>query len=423
MSNRIARAWGPAKNFHGEAFGLVAAMLLTSGVALAGPASTSILTVADFNADGISDLLAEKIANGDEGVLWIMLIDGTDPTSLLAEEYPFQLQEGYEFLGVGNFNANQEGQSHIAARKTSGSPANEVGGIRLWDLTSDASAVDGTAEGTLVAIPDAEYSLVGISDMDGNGTDDFVFIHEYDGSEYEGLIRVYLMAGLNTVETITHPMVIPDPGTRPDLEVLGVGDVTGDGIGDIVIADVEDTVGADEGKRFLRVLKMRPSVGGDPTDGIVVDEQLFAWLAAPADPAASLDYDFAGFALIDDDSRADMIFVKSDSPNQGLVRVHLMPAITEGVAENLDAVTFHPVNLGTDFDYLGSGLVDSDIETDLVLTRNSGDADGQVEAVLLEINGTLLATDHVDEINGPAFPVRIDPAEWDERTTGPVTIP
>ncbi len=393
----------PATSCLGLAVMLFAAIAFAPSLSLAGP-STSILTVADFNQDGISDLLAEKISGSNQGLLWVMLIDGSDASAdgeLLSNEFPFQLQDRYEFLAVGNFNANLDGQSQIAARKTAldvGDDARELGGLRVWDLSDDASTVNTDIEGDLIALPDPDYTLIGVGDVDGNGVDDFVFVHDFNGDTEEGLMRVYLMNISMEVEQISHPMVIPDD---PDLEIFGVADVTGDDVADIVVAD--------RAEQSLRILVMQD----DATDGTSVDEQLFAYLVAPT------DYDFAGFALIDSGNRADLIFVKNGAPNEGLVRVQLMPAISSGTPGQLQS--FHPVNLGENFDYLGSGLVDSDTESDVVVTRNAGASDGQVEAVLLAVDdGDLAATDHVDT---STFPVLIPPAEWDERTTGPVTIP
>ncbi|MCP5043883.1 MAG: hypothetical protein GY944_22885, partial [bacterium] len=188
--------------------------------AVAGPAQ-SVLTVADFNQDGITDLLAEKISGSNQGLLWAMLVDGADGSAdgkLLGNEFPLQLQDDYEFLAVGNFDGNLEGQAQIAARKTAGTPTNEIGGVRIWDLTDDASTTTTAAEGSLVFIPDTAYSLVGVGDVDGNGVDDFVFIQDNTGSN-PGLVRVYLMNTSMTVQRITHALIVND---YAGLEVFGV---------------------------------------------------------------------------------------------------------------------------------------------------------------------------------------------------------
>lgn len=376
---------------------LTAMLGLTVPAAHAGPAQ-SILTVADFNQDGVTDLLAERISGVNQGLLWVMLMDGSD-ASLLGSEFPLQLQDGYEFLAVGNFNGNIEGQSQIAARKTSGTPAGEIGGVRVWDLNDDASATVTAAEGSLIMVPDPMYSLVGIGDMDGNGVDDFVFIQDGTGPN-PGLIRVYLMNTSMQVQQIAHALIVND---YPGLELFGIADVTGDGIADIVLAN------RNPANRNLRIFVMEE----DATFGIAISEQLFAFSVPPT------DYDFLGFALIDPGGRADLVYVKNGAPNEGLVRIQLVPAITSGVAGQLSP--FHPTNLGTSFDYVGSGLLDSDTESDLILIRNGGATEGQVKTLLLEVDtGNLASTDHVDS---STFPVRIVQTDWDERTTGPVTIP
>jgi hypothetical protein len=381
------------------ALSLLFALGLPGATAFAGPAQ-SILTVADFNQDGITDLLAEKISGSNQGLLWVMLIDGSDGSAdgaLLGNEFPLQLQDNYEFLAVGNFNGNLEGQSQIAARKTGGTPSNEIGGIRVWDLSDNASTTTTASEGSLIAIPDPMYSLVGIGDMDGNGVDDFVFIQDNTGFN-PGLIRVYLMNTSMEVQQIAHALIVD---AYPGLELFGVADVTGDGTADIVLAN--------RTQRNLRIFAMED----DATNGIAITEQLFAFSVPPN------TYDFLGFALIDPGARADLVYAKNGAPNEGLMRAQLVPALTSGVAGQLEP--FHPTNLGTSFDYVGSGLVDSDTESDLILIRNGGATEGQIKAVLLEVDtGNLSSTDHIDS---STFPVRIPQTDWDERTTGPVTIP
>ncbi len=367
--------------------------------AVAGPAQ-SVLTVADFNQDGITDLLAEKISGSNQGLLWAMLVDGADGSAdgkLLGNEFPLQLQDDYEFLAVGNFDGNLEGQAQIAARKTAGTPTNEIGGVRIWDLTDDASTTTTAAEGSLVFIPDTAYNLIGVGDVDGNGVDDFVFIQDNTGPN-PGLVRVYLMNTSMAVQLITHALIVND---YAGLEVFGVADVTGDGTADIVLAN--------RSQRNLRIFAMED----DATNGIAVKEQLFAF-SIPDNT-----WDCLGFALVDSNGRADLVFEKNGGGNEGLLRVQLMPAITVGVAGQLSP--FHPAHLGTNFDYVGSGLIDSDTESDFIVIRNGGATEGQVKAILLDVDmADLASTDHVDT---STFPVRIVPSSWDERTTGPVTIP
>ncbi|HIM01459.1 MAG TPA: hypothetical protein EYG46_10755, partial [Myxococcales bacterium] len=144
--------------------------------AFAGPLDSAIIAVADFNEDGVSDLLAEKVDATNSGLLWVIPIDPATSLRLVgASGFPLQLQEGYEFLAVGNFDGNLDGQSQIAARKTSGTPDNEIGAVRLWDLTPDGTGLTTALEGVMAFAPDPVYRLIGVGDLDANGVDDFVF--------------------------------------------------------------------------------------------------------------------------------------------------------------------------------------------------------------------------------------------------------
>ena len=364
--------------------------------AWAGPGLV-LRSVADFNQDGISDLLAEKIAAPNLGLLWTMLVDGSDASAdgmLLGNEFPIQLQNDYAFLAVGNFDGNLAGQSQIAARKTAGTPAEEIGGVRVWDLSDDASMVTNGAEGTLIFIADPIYDLIGVGDVDGNGVDDFVFIQGAGANP--GLIRVYLMNSEMAVQQIAHALIVPG-----GLEVLGVADASGDGIADIVVAN--------RANQNLRIFLM----DADVTAGIAVQGQRFAF------SVPDTTWDFAGFAnfTAPGGDRADLIFRKNTGANEGLLRVKQVPPIpSQGTAGLLD--TFHPANLGAGFDYVGHGLLDSDTETDLILSRNDGATAGQVRVLVMNIDVTNLATG--THVESSSFPVRIDPTDWSQKAAGPV---
>lgn len=406
-SNRAAVFGGiqpPAKGSEVKAMvrrllGVIVGTLAVSQSALSGP-TTSVLTVADFNQDGVTDILAEKTSGSDVGVLRAILIDSA--TGLpMDNQFPIRLQDGYEFLAVGNFNGNPEGQSQIAARKMCCEPDDELGGVRLWDLTDDASAVAGPIEGKLAFIPDPMYKLVGIGDLDGNGVDDFVFVHDSNGpAEDRGLVRVYLMNAKMELTQIAHPLNVSDFANT--LEIFGVADADGNGTADFIFA-------SREGDPFpnLRVLLM----AADAMDGITVSGQRFPHLL----PATS--FDFLGFALIDPDRRADLVFSKNLEPNKGLLQVRtFLPN-----AENLSQ-PFFPVHLGPGYDYIGNGSFDSDTETDLVLMRNGGDNEGLLRVVLLDTDsvsdGVIDADDQAaGQIKGSVFPVVLTPTLWEERSS------
>lgn len=378
---------------------------LISTPSFAGP-STSILTVADFNQDGVTDLLAEKLGAPNVGLLWVIPIDSATGLRLTgASEFPIQLQDGYEFLAVGNFNGNLEGQSQIAARKTSGTPGAEIGAVRLWDLNDDASGLTTAPEGVLTIAPDPIYSLVGIGDMDDNGVDDFVFVQTDCGIPANcpnpGLIRVYLMNTSMQLMQIAHPLNAEAPTFANPLVIFGVADANGDGHSDVVLAN--------RTQRNLRTFLMQE----DATFGISVLEQKFAF-KLPAN-----DNDFLGFALLDPGARADLIFA-NNSGSEGLVQARLMQANAEGLS-----LPYYLTNMETTREYVGNGLFDSDTETDLVVQTI---ANGQVRVILLEMDaddsGVVDTSDRgLDLTKSSTYPVRLDPADWESRTTGAVTFP
>ena len=386
---------------HGWQLAATVGLLAISQAALAGPNST-ILTTADFNQDGVTDILVENLVDPNAGLLQAILIDSS--TGLpMGNEFPILLQDGYEFLAVGNFNGNLEGQSQIAARKMSGTPPDELGGVRLWDLTDDASAPAGLIEGELELIPHLAYKLVGVGDLDGNGVDDFVFVHDNSGdAEDRGLVRVYLMNTLMKVMRIAHPLNVSDFAST--LEIFGVADADGNGTADFIFAS------RDSNDLFpnLRVLLME----ADVADGVRVSDQKFPRGLPPR------VFDFLGFARIDPGSSADLIFSKRTTPNQGVIQVRLLSQD----AENLSA-PFYPLNMGSSYDYIGNGLFDSDTETDLILIKRDAPHEGLLRLVLLDTDsadpsGVIDIDDQTaGQIKSSVFPTLLTPMVWQERSS------
>jgi len=388
--------------------------------AFAGPGSLIPVAVADFNQDGVSDLLAEKVDATNTGLLWVIPIDSATSLRLVgASGFPLQLQNGYEFLAVGNFNGNLEGQSQIAARKTSGTPANEIGVVRLWDLSADGTGLTTAPEGVLAFAPDPIYSLIGVGDLDDNGVDDFVFEQANCDAPAvcpnPGLMRAYLMETSMTLLAIAHPLI--NAGFPVPHETFGVADANGDGFADIVLArrDADPTTRPNANGN-LRTFLMQ----GDGLGALTVTGQAFTF------DLPGLEYNFLGFGRLDQNQRADLLFEKNSGTNTGLIQTRLMQVLSlSGILSNELSLPFYITNLGTTNSYIGNGKFDSDVNTDLVVINNST---GQVRAVLLDLDpsntgNASLADRAADLTTGSAFPVVLDGVEWANRATGAVTFP
>ncbi|MCP4038825.1 MAG: VCBS repeat-containing protein [bacterium] len=390
----------------------LAGITALSQTALAGPPPPSALAVADFNQDGITDILAEKVDAPQQGLLKIALIDSAT-SEQVGTEYPIRLQDGYAFLAVGKFDGNAEGQTQIAARKVSGDSGDlEVGGVRLWDLTDDASTTATPASGNLELLPDPVYSLVGIGDLDGNGVDDFVFVQGDCGVVTDcpdpGLIRVYLMDSSMQLMKIAHPLIVADD---PDVEVLGVADANGDGNADVIVANTTN--------RSLRIFLMR----SDTDKGIAVSDQAFAF-HLPAD-----DYDFLGFALVDPGGQADLVFATNGAAQErSLVVQRIQPDPDDPSGLVFELSPLYGADIENGFDYAGNGLFDGDTETDLVFRRSDGADEGQLRVLLLDLDvdddGDIDAVDQLaKQSKGSAVSTHLDPDVWEQRTTGAVIFP
>jgi hypothetical protein len=374
--------------------------------AFAGP-GTTILAVADFDQDGTSDFLAEKVGGANLGLLWVIPINQEDSLRKAgASGFPLQLQNGYEFLAVGNFNGNLEGQSQIAARKTSGLPGDtEIGVVKLWDLEPDGKGLTTPLEGVMAFAPDPIYRLIGVGDLDDNGVDDFVFEQANCDAPAvcpnPGLMRAYLMNTSMALQKIAHPLI--NAGFGAPHEAFGVADANGDGFADIVLARRDaDPATRPNANGNLRTFLMQ----GDGVDSISVSGQAFAFdLPGP-------EYNFVGFAGA---PRLLLLFEKTSGTNAGLIQAR----IVEDTSASALSLPFYVVNLGnTSLSYIGNGLFDGDINTDFAFINNTS---GIVHTVLLEA----FSTRDVDMFKSRVFPVDLtNGAEvWANRATGAVTFP
>jgi hypothetical protein len=371
--------------------------------AFAGPGSLIPVAVADFNQDGVSDLLAEKVNAITPGLLWVIPIDPATGLRLAgASGFPLQLQQGYEFLAVGNFDGNLEGQSQIAARKTSGTPPEEIGAVRLWDLTADGTGLTTPPEGVLAFAPDPVYSLIGVGDLDANGVSDFVFEQGDCGTPVDcpnpGLMRAYLMNTSMALQKIAHPLI--NAGFGAPHEAFGVADANGDGFADIVLARRDaDPATRPNANGNLRTFLMQV----DGLDSISVSGQAFAFdLPGP-------EYNFVGFAGA---PRLLLLFEKTSGTNAGLIQAR----IVEDTSASALSLPFYVVNLGnTSLSYIGNGLFDGDINTDFAFINNTS---GIVHTVLLEA----FSTRDVDMFKSRTFPVDLinETEIWANRATGAV---
>ncbi len=166
--------------------------------------------VADFNLDGIPDVIANDVDNNDS---YVMLGKG-DGTF----QAPIILSLVFDGVAVGDFNG--DGKPDLAmASFPQGSVEVALGnGDGTFQTPSQNTVGDGSGSGTV---------QVAISDLNGDGKLDIVAVNEYSHN-----ISVLLGNGNGTfAPAVNYPTV----GIVP--VCLTIGDLNGDGKPDVVVGD------------------------------------------------------------------------------------------------------------------------------------------------------------------------------------------
>jgi hypothetical protein len=182
----------------------------------------------------------------------------------------------------------------------------------------------------------SNQTLIGYGSFDGSGRAQLLAINS--AAPNQGLLRIIEVNGLSVTGS-QFPALIP-----AGFDFVGVADMNGDGADDIVfVKTASPNVG------LLRVTLMN-------TDYTVQSTQFPGFLAA--------GFDILGLADENGDGRADVIGVKTASPNTGLYRVFLMGAN----AASFTGSQF-PGNVPAGFAAIGVGCFNGDDVGDMLLVK------------------------------------------------------
>ena len=164
--------------------------------------------IADFNADGMGDLLFQN-TNGTPAI-WEM--NSTNPISQVAL---FDPSSFWHLVGTGDVNG--DGKSDLVWQANDGTPA-------IWEM-------NGTTPTNEVALfnPGPSWHLIGTGDVNGDGMSDLVWQNN------DGTPAIWEMNGT----TPTNEVALSNPSSFWHL--VGTGDVNGDGMSDLLWQAVDGT--------------------------------------------------------------------------------------------------------------------------------------------------------------------------------------
>ncbi len=189
------------------------AELLTSRGLPVVPAPWKMVAVADWNQDGVMDVVWRHPIAG-LNVLWIM--GGTDGLTVTKKETLLAVPSGWDIVGVADWN--KDGTQDVIWRQSQGSQSV----VWLMDSTNPLKVKSAL---TLADIP-PNWQIRGVTDWNGDGTVDVVWREQNSGVNV-----VWLMGGPNNL-TITGTKTLPVVPASWD--IIGITDWNQDGTKDVL---------------------------------------------------------------------------------------------------------------------------------------------------------------------------------------------
>lgn len=159
-------------------------------------AGFELLAAGDFNEDGFADVLWRETATGNL-ILWLM--GNLAITSSVNLGFP---PAGLSVAGVGDIDAN--GATDILFRQGSGAGAT----VAAWLLEDDGAGGVNNLGGVAIGTIDSNWVIVAVKNVDGAGGDDILFRNTTDG--FVG----WWTLDASAATPITNGAGVPDPGSN-----------------------------------------------------------------------------------------------------------------------------------------------------------------------------------------------------------------
>ena len=180
-------------------------------IATASP-NWSVVGTADFNNDGVPDILLQNQATNQISV-WYM--GGTNGLTIVSSPIVGQPSPGWEVAGLGDFN--RDGYVDLLLQN---SPTNA---LSIWYLGPNFTVLYTSA----VATPLANWHVVGVADFNGDGSPDLLLQNQVTNQ-----VSISYMSGPDGTTVLSSPIIA---AALAGWKVVGTSDFSNEAVPDIVL--------------------------------------------------------------------------------------------------------------------------------------------------------------------------------------------
>lgn len=270
----------------------------------------------DIDQDGLDDVLltSQQTSYSYSHLRLFLAADILSGAGHSVAEAAYLLRGGYDDepnAGLGRVG-DMDGDGRVEFAVGTVGPYSEVWVFDDSVLTSETTGTKADARWRLVDDGEAVwlgYSVRSLGDLDGDGLDDLLAGAPYDETLDYAVGAAYLVLGDSTVGggttsasdadwVISGTTAYPEIGRMVD----GPGDVDGDGLGDILISQLQP-LGAEGSRGYAFMMRGRTSLDGSTT---TVEEAEYLFRGPARDSAAGEAVAAAGD--VDADGRGDLLF-------------------------------------------------------------------------------------------------------------------
>ncbi|AFZ00679.1 lectin-like protein [Calothrix sp. PCC 6303] len=211
-------------------------------------ANWKVQGLADFNNDGVEDILWRNYATGENGV-WLMNQETSNGGKLSNDQGIFFQSRDTNWAMAGVADLDNNGSQEIVWRNS------VTGENNIWSMqhggvsnTVPFGTISPAKTSTITSFTDSNWNIVGVGDFTGDGKKDLIWNNSSTG-ENEIWQMKYEVTGISLDKRFTI-----EKANSPKWSVAGVSDFNGDGITDVAWRNY------DSGESELWIIKNATSI-------------------------------------------------------------------------------------------------------------------------------------------------------------------